>query len=304
MPFFSKFFQYEDWNIGIIERPIESFLTDQTVNDIKWLARHSRGGFTADPFGFWDNGRLHIYAEEFNFARNKGHLRHVILDKARRILHEDVALSGDVHLSYPYILEHQGALYCVPEMSRSNKVVLFAVNRHTGQLTEKATLLAGVPLSDPSVFHHAGQWWLWGARDGSQLHVWHAPDLLGPWQAHTGNPVKTDIASARPAGTPFMHGGILYRPAQDCSKTYGGRIILNRVVVLSQTDFREEIAAVIEPDSLGLYPIGIHTLTAAGGITLVDGKRWSFSPSRMARKVIRKFLQSSTGKNIDGENYK
>lgn len=302
LPIFSKLFKHEDWNIGIIERPIESFLEDQTINDIKWLARRPKGGFTADPFGFWDNGRLHIYAEEFNFARNKGHLRYVIIDKARRVLREGVALFKDVHLSYPYIIGHQGALYCLPEMSRSNKVVLFAIDRHTGQLMEKATLLAGVTLSDPTVFHHDGQWWLWGVKDGSELHVWYASDLFGPWQAHADNPVKTDIASARPAGTPFVHDGSLYRPAQDCSRTYGGRIVLNKVLALSPTEFREEIAAVIEPDPHGLYPVGIHTLAAAGDITLVDGKRWTFSLGRMARKVIRKCSRSLRRENVNGKN--
>lgn len=295
IPIFSKLFQYEDWNIGIIERPIESFVEDQTVNDIKWLARRPRGGFTADPFGFWDNGRLHIYAEEFNFARNKGHLQHVIIDKARRVLREGVVLSKNVHLSYPYIVEHQGVLYCIPEMSRSNKVVLFVIDRRTGQLTEKATLLAGVKLSDPTVFYHNSRWWLLGIRGGSQLHVWHALDLLGPWQEHVRNPVKTDIGSARPAGTPFMREGILYRPAQDCSKTYGGRIVLNKVTILTPAEFQEEVVAAIEPDPGGQYPVGIHTLSGAGDVTLVDGKRWAFFPGLAALKVLRKLLKFSKG---------
>lgn len=295
MSILSRLFQHESWDIGIIERPIHSFIEDQSVSDIKWLARRPWGGFTADPFGFWDNGQLHIYAEEFNFARNKGHLQHVVIDKNHRVLREGVALSKDVHLSYPYIVEHQGVLYCVPEMSRSNKVVLFAIDRPTGQLTEKATLLAGVKLSDPTVFHHNGQWWLWGAKDGSELHVWYALDLFGSWQAHAGNPVKTDIVSARPAGTPFVHDGILYRPAQDCSKTYGGQIVLNKVIVLTTTQFQEEMVAVIEPDSQGSYPVGIHTLSGVGGVTLVDGKRWAFSPGLAALKVLRKLLQFFKG---------
>ena len=40
--------------------------------------------------------------------------------------------------------------------------------------------------------------------------------------------VKTDVRSARPAGTPFVYQGELYRPAQDCSRTYGGSIVIHR----------------------------------------------------------------------------
>jgi len=63
------------------------------------------------------------------------------------------------------------------------------------------------------------------ADDGplTKLRVWFADDLLGSWCPHPGNPVKPDIRSARPAGTPFVHDGALYRPAQDCSRTYGAR---------------------------------------------------------------------------------
>src|SRR5213596_456309 len=56
---------------------------------------------------------------------------------------------------------------------------------------------------------------------------------LGPWRPHPGNPVKVDVRSSRPAGGPFLFGGNLYRPAQDCSRTYGGGITINRVTHLS-----------------------------------------------------------------------
>ncbi len=45
--------------------------------------------------------------------------------------------------------------------------------------------------------------------------------LEGPWEPHRRNPVKCDVRGSRPAGTPFVHGGELYRPAQDGSKRYG-----------------------------------------------------------------------------------
>ncbi|MFX8406684.1 hypothetical protein ABTL65_19795, partial [Acinetobacter baumannii] len=74
---------------------------------------------------------------------------------------------------------------------------------------------------DATVFRWGEYWWMTAATDaagvgvGSELNAWFASDLLGPWHAHPGNPVKIDVRSARPAGTPFVVDGVLYRPAQD-----------------------------------------------------------------------------------------
>ena len=101
-----------------------------------------------------------------------------------------------------------------------------------------------------------------------------APALTGPWVPHQLEPVKIDAASARPGGTPFVRDGVLYRPAQDCSIRYGGRLALNRVDVLDQRRFAETPIRFIEP--VAELPHGMHTLSRAGAATLIDGNRTRF----------------------------
>ena len=98
------------------------------------------------------------------------------------------------------------------------------------------------------------------------------------------------MMTSRPAGTPFWVDGALYRPAQDCSSTYGARVQINRILVLTPTDFSEEVVACVEPDSRGLYPRGLHTLSSLGRQTLVDGKRSVFVAAEFLR-VLRHYLQ-------------
>src|SRR6185369_10054576 len=97
--------------------------------------------------------------------------------------------------------------------------------------------------------------------------------LAGPWRPHRRSPVKFDVRSARPAGTPFEHGGQIFRPSQDCSETYGGAIRINRILRLTAEEFDEETVAVLRPDANGPYPAGLHTLSAFDEWTLIDGKR-------------------------------
>jgi hypothetical protein len=131
-------------------------------------------------------------------------------------------------------------------------------------------------LVDGTVFALGGLYWLLGTRAddnyNARLFAWYAETPFGPWTAHACNPIKVDIAGARSAGTPFMFNGSLIRPAQDCSRTYGGAVVLNRIIELSPTRFAEEPIGRIEPDPRSFYSDGVHTLCVSDGLILVDGK--------------------------------
>jgi hypothetical protein len=197
------------------------------------------------------------------------------------------------HVAYPYLFEHEGEAYCVPETSQANEVGLFKALEFPFRWVKVRTLLNGFPAVDSTVFQYEGLWWLTCTSDveGSslKLFIWHSEDLFGPWKPHERNPVKTDIASSRPAGTPFVHDGRLYRPAQDCSRTYGGRVAINRVTKLTTTEFVEERVATIEPFISSPYQDGVHTISAAGDITMVDSKRIVFNKHAFKHSLIRNY---------------
>jgi hypothetical protein len=152
-------------------------------------------------------------------------------------------------------------------------------------------ILEDFPAVDPTILSHEGLWWLWctHAEDEpeSKLFLWYAFDLFGPWKPHPGNPVKVDVRSSRPAGRPFFFDGTLYRPAQDCSRTYGGGITINRVRQLSPTEFCEEPVVSLEPWD-GRYRAGIHTLAGDGSLTVLDGKRSVVVPAVVRRRLAHK----------------
>jgi hypothetical protein len=121
-----------------------------------------------------------------------------------------------------------------------------------------------------------------------KLFLWHAPDPTGPWEPHPGNPVKVDVRSSRPAGTPFEFEGHLYRPAQDCSETYGGGITINRVTQLTPVSFSEEPVATIEARRGSDYAAGVHTLSGSGDLTMIDGKQVVLAPGLVPGRLLRK----------------
>lgn len=153
-----------------------------------------------------------------------------------------------------------------------------------------AVLVEGFAAADPTAFHYGDRWWLAACPIGEgqyyNLFLWYADALHGPWHPHPGNPVKSDVRSARSAGNPFTVNGVLYRPAQDCSEGYGRRVTINAVERLTPMAFRERVVAVLEPERNCPLPHGIHTLATASGIAVIDGRRDFFDPFKQIKKQL------------------
>jgi hypothetical protein len=160
------------------------------------------------------------------------------------------------------------------------------------------TLLEDFSAADSTLLRHDNKWWLFctsseSFRRGhnSHLYIWYADELYGTWKPHPRNPVKIDIRSSRPAGQFFTHGGNVYRPAQDCSRTYGGALRINRIDKLSESEFEERTVGTITPPRKS-YNKGIHTISLAGDYCIVDAKRYVFNRAgimilcRLAGKAV------------------
>lgn len=277
---FRLLFVHEEWHIGVLERPIESCLNSSVPKDVKWLPKPERGRFIADPFGIARDDGIHLLCEDFGYGEFRGRITAIELCEKGHVLESAAAIDDGLHLSYPYLLEHDGELYCIPESCAQREVRLYKVGASLASLTWVATLIEDFPAIDTTVFRYEGRWWLicGNSEDGRfyKLFAWYAEDLFGPWEPHLLNPIKVDVRSARPGGTPFMHEGTLYRPAQNCAETYGGNLIINRVIRLTPKTFEEEVAHELKPDPNGPYPHGLHTISRAGESTLIDGKRYDF----------------------------
>jgi hypothetical protein len=287
-------FRHAQWNVGVVDSPIHAFLDPGFRPKIRWLDAPPPDRFLADPFAIARDGGLTLLVEQYDFGTGKGHLATTAWRDGRATGPFAAMMDTPVHLSYPYAFEDGGAVYCVPEMSQSKRVELYRASEFPSRWELVATLLDDFPAVDPTVFRHDGRWWMFCAcahrNEWIKLYAFHAQDLMGPWLPHAANPLKADVRSSRPAGTPFVHDGVLYRPSQDCSRVYGGAIALNRVARLTPTEFEETVCRVIRLDEGEPYPAGCHTISAAGDRTVIDGKRLVFKASEFAREA-RKLLR-------------
>ena len=269
-------FRHEKWNIGIMECPIQSFISPGRMPEIKWLPQQKNNRFIADPFGFVFQGNIYVAAEEFDYCNPKGKISVIAINDKNTLSKPETVIKLPAHMSYPYILEYQGDTYCIPETYENNNVALYIAEELPLKWKRVTTLIEDFSAVDSTIFQHNGYWWLFctnkNTDPNNNLYIWYSEKLAGPYKSHANNPVKTDIRSARPGGTPFYHDGNLYRPAQDCTINYGRRVAINRIDVLNKIEFSEETVSVIEPDTDCKYRNGLHTISSVGNVTLIDGK--------------------------------
>jgi hypothetical protein len=290
-------FRHQQWSVGIIDQSAVALFENlagrsERLERVAWHAEPT-GGFLADPFPLDLAGEALIIAEEFDWKTGLGQISTMSLSPGKATRPRPAIRSGR-HLSYPYTFRYAGETYCVPECAQGNSVVLYRLAAEEGRWVEQKQLVAGFPAVDPTIFRHEDRWWLFctSAEAGANeyLYAWFATEPLGEWIPHAANPLKVDIRAARPAGRPFLSQGTLIRPAQDCSRIYGGAITFNRILMLTPEEFSEERAGQLLPDA-DRYSAGLHTIASCGEQTIVDGARLKFVPNefwRSARNTIRK----------------
>lgn len=284
--------RHDDWNVGVIDLPVASLLDRRSIPPVAW-APGRQGHYAADPFGAWDGTTLDVLYEDFARGRGDASIAHRQWDRAHGWGAPRSALDIGRHLSYPCVFEHGGRLLMLPESRASGSLVLYESGTIDGPWTPHATIDAVGDVADATIVEHDGRWWLFAVRadrlnPATELLLWFADRPEGPWRAHPLNPVVVDVRSARPGGPLFRIDGRLYRPAQDCSTGYGDRLAVNRVITLTTERFEEETVCVLEPEPGGPFSSGVHTLTAVGDVTLVDGKRWAWDPATTIRAVLRR----------------
>ena len=163
----------------------------------------------------------------------------------------------------------------IPESSSQSKVDLYKCVEFPYKWEFVTTLVAGKSLADATIIRRDGLWWMFaahaypGTSNYDELHIYWSNELVGPWFPHALNPVKIDAGSARPAGSLFLDGDRLIRPAQDCRAKYGNWVVFNEITRLDKVGFHERI---LDRLLVGDIPasVGSHTFNRLKDVIAID----------------------------------
>lgn len=266
------------WRSGFIRRSLTSGRPLPRASEIVWLPPRGAFQFAADPFAIERDGEVTVFVETYDYRVRRGEIGFYRLDQDDRLVGEGLALAEPWHLSYPYLIESDGALFMLPEAHKSRALTLYRCDRFPDGWTPVARLL-DQPAVDASVIFHQGRWWMFYALAGAderpvrELHLAVADRLEGPWTPSPLNPVRTGFESSRPGGTAFLRDGLVHLPVQDCRETYGGALNILRIDALASDRFEASVVERLEPAGLlSGHEDGLHTLSGLGGVTCLDVK--------------------------------
>lgn len=278
----------EYWAVGTLAAPAQILLRSQTLNPDQWLSPRAKSVYLADPFPLpdWPD---RVLCERYSYPDNLGTL--CAFTVTREGVADERPIAGDLggkHLSYPFLFREGNRLFLLPEMEAFGELTLFELGTEN-KAQAVCTIECGTRIADPTLFRYEDLYWIaycdQGCGSCDNLCLLYARRLEGPWLAHPKNPVKVDIRSSRPGGTPFSVNGRLFRPAQDCSETYGGAVTINEVLVCTPDDYAERPVAILTPDPSGPFPHGLHTVSMGADRILLDGKKLFFDPTRIWKRI-------------------
>jgi hypothetical protein len=284
------------WAICTVDEPIENFLTSRNVTAKSWLKIPTGEGFVADPFP-WPGREGVILHERYSTRNGRGTIEALVPEADGDHRSFSLQLGIASHLSYPSTYAEPGLVLCLPEMLWERRQLIYKLEPDTPPIVF-CVVAEDVAMADPTLFRHGGLYWLAYNDADLGLHenlcLRYSSRLEGPWAPHPLNPVKMDVRSSRPGGTPFTVSEVLYRPAQDCSRSYGCALVINKVSACTPTQYEEETVARLTPDPAGAYRDGLHTISITSRGILFDGKRIAFNgviTLRRAQQLMRAAMQ-------------
>ena len=281
-------FRQEDWNVGYVEVPLDDFLSSPQshLRNIKWFEKKCRSAYFADPFVISTEKDTYIFFESYSYKLGKGRIE--MVRRSNNYEKPQVVLEEPFHLSYPFVFEHDGCVYCLPECHQSNGIRLYRFDEKESKMELECILLEHIQAIDPTLVYQEGQWNLFFTQKDQpsvKLYRYVAHDLKGPYQPCLANPIKVDCADARMAGAFIRWKDQLFRPAQECVRYYGTAVGLNRVDVFNSNSYEESLAERIEPFVQSKFGKGLHTLNGNDQVTVIDGKRWLFTFVGMSHQI-------------------
>ena len=265
-----RLFRASHWRIGWRWVDGDDVWSRHSLSGETWQVLKDREThFYADPVPWQEDGRYYLFFEDLDQNTQKGELSCVAFDADGKPGEARVCLEEDYHLSYPFLIRHQGETYMIPETRGNRDVALYRATAFPFGWERQKILLDDIDAADVTITRHDEKWWLFCVtRDDAGgysdcLSIFYAEDLFGPWLPHAQNPVLIDKATARPAGDFVVRDGKLMRPVQDCTRSYGAGLNLVEVTELTTQSYRQQVVTELAPNA---YWPGrkLHMLNRAG----------------------------------------
>lgn len=257
------------WTIGFVENDIENIIKGEKPI-VNWVECGYKDRWYADPFVLdVTDSQITLLVEDFYYPIKRARITKLVIDRNNnQIVSTKPILTLPTHLSYPAIIRRGGKVFIYPESGLSGKLMLYQYNPITDRVTEEKVLI-NESVADATYTDLFGEDLIFCTVppdiNKNELFVYRK-DGNGNYQRSERIVFNDDIA--RMAGDFFTVDRKIYRPAQDCNKSYGNGTVIQEVKRDNGEWTFREVNRYFSDNSN--YPLGIHTLNMYKGVTVVD----------------------------------
>ncbi len=261
------------WRIGMFPSARQQAVVSEAM-----VLQPPKGRFFADPFVYTHDKKPYIFFEDYDFTSRKGTISVATYsDGAFRLL--GTALNLPYHLSFPYIFEHEGVTYMVPETCGNRSIELWKCTEFPLKWELDVNLMTNISAVDTIIFKHGEYWWLLTNIDRTDGQS-HCDELFAffsdsprstTWTPHACNPIVRNPMRARNAGIVVSPSGDVIRCAQYqgfCH--YGKGVSLNRIEELTPSTYVETDGEIHYANFLRKRHASMHHWHHQGGHTVFD----------------------------------
>lgn len=269
------FYVENDWEIGVSKSPIQSFLVSKKLPEINWL-KMPRSVFWADPFGIFKDNKYFIFYEEYSKLKKYATINLAVLSADLKILDTRIVIDEGYHLSFPFLFWHNEELFMLPESCVTKKLMVYKCSTFPFAWKREKILL-NEPCIDSVLFFENSFWWLIYSKveadeQKGKFYIRKNTLPFDSWEKCPETQIeRASSFNVRNGGSVFIHNSSLFRITQNCTRSYGQSIVINRILSLSVENFKEE--AVKELRLTRKDTKGFHTLSACGEFSLLDRRR-------------------------------
>ncbi len=261
-----------DWSISIYDGKHFLAVEPSSVVTNPVLSRRdvtdTVAAFVADPFMVKIEDDWLMFFEVFNQKRRLGELAFARSQDGYHWHYQQIILTEDFHLSYPYVFEFESNWYMIPESCEANSIRLYRAKKFPETWEFVKEILVGSRFVDASILHFNDLWWLFVGVEPtagsacSLMKLYYADRPLGEWVEHPMSPIVSDsLEISRPAGRMRQIGDLPIRFTQDCTKTYGHNVTAIQIESLTKSDYAE---TKMQPDGSYLFELGTMSCNSIG----------------------------------------
>lgn len=274
------------WELGFVEGGYDAVFSDEPLQ-VHWVRTPSKDYWYADPFILdVTDDKIVILAEEYRYKHPVGRIAKLSIDRnSWTIERVDIILELDTHLSFPNIIRYNGEIYVFPENCRSGNLSIYKYDAKQEKLVFEQ-VICDEALWDSDITDRFGGWRLFGGKTNENdldAYVWDESVRKFVYERsyHSQN------GDFQLAGKFFEYKGEVYCPTQDCSQTYGGAVVIKKVVQRGdELDF-VPVKRLESPNQM--MNQGMHTLNEYKGVVVIDVKGFN---NPFVGKLYTAFLKS------------